>query len=181
MCAQVLPFQQLQGCDLCIQGSFALRVYNYEEVPDEISQAPLSELFFTRRVKMLSRPEGFILSGKLGVAFFSGFELLFTVTKVRLQLIRAGSSFYMISYNPNIGFRIVDCSLYTRRIALKDDYHRKRLDMLAYNSVEFNYMETLAKTFIIAARQNQFIQVSIFNNAPAHRIANTMITNSAFT
>ena len=42
-------------------------------------------------------------------------------------------------------------------------------------------METLAKTFIIPARQNQLIQENIFNNAPVHRIAIAMNTNSAFT
>ena len=30
--------------------------------------------------------------------------------------------------------------------------------MLAYTPVEFNYLETLAKTSIIPATQNQFIQ-----------------------
>ena len=42
-------------------------------------------------------------------------------------------------------------------------------------------METLAKTFIIPARQNQFIQENIFNNAPVRQIAIAMNTNSAFT
>ena len=42
-------------------------------------------------------------------------------------------------------------------------------------------METLAKTFIIPARQNQFIQEDIFNNAPIRRIAIAMNSNSAFT
>ena len=87
----------------------------------------------------------------------------------------------MISDNPNVSLRIVDCSLYTRRIALMDDYHKKRMDMLAYAPVKYNYLETLAKTFNIPARQNQFIQESIFNNAPIRRIAITMNTNSAFT
>ena len=53
--------------------------------------------------------------------------------------------------------------------------------MLAYTPVEFNYLETPAKTFIIPARQNQFIQGKIFNNAPVRRIAIAMNTNSAFT
>ena len=87
----------------------------------------------------------------------------------------------MISDNPNVSLGIVDCSLYTRRIALKDDYHKKRMDMLAYAPVEYNYLETLAKTFIIPARQNQFIQENIFNNAPIRRVAIAMNTNSAFT
>ena len=42
-------------------------------------------------------------------------------------------------------------------------------------------METLAKSFIIPARQNQFIHENIFNNAPVCRIAIALNTNSAFT
>ena len=87
----------------------------------------------------------------------------------------------MISDNPNVSLRSVDCSLYTRRIALKDDYHKKRMDKLAYTPLEFNYLETLAKTFINAARQNKFIQENIFSNSPIRRIAIAMNTNSAFT
>ena len=54
------------------------------------------------------------------------------------------------------------------------------MDRLAYTPVEFNYLETLAKTFTIPARQNQFIQKNFFNNAPVRRIAITVKTNSAF-
>ena len=58
----------------------------------------------------------------------------------------------MISDNPNVSLGIVDCSLYTR-----------------------------TWTFIIPARQSQFIQENIFNNASIRRIAIAMNTNSAFT
>ena len=155
--------------------------YDYEELPDELMEAPLSEPFFTRRMKMLSRPDGFMLYGKLGVDFISTSELLYPNMKVRPRLIRARPNFYMISDNPNFGLGTVDCSLYTRRIALKDDYHNKRMDMLAYTPVKFNYVATLAKTFIIPARPNQFIQENIFNKAPVRRIAVAMKTNHAFT
>ena len=154
--------------------------YDYEQDPEDISN-PLPDPFFTRRMKLLSRPDGFMLYGKLGIDFFSTSELLYPNMKIRLRLIRARPNFYMISDNPNVSLGIVDCSLYTRRIALKDDYHKKRMDMLAYAPVEYNYLETLAKTFIIPARQNQFIQENIFNNAPIRRVAIAMNTNSAFT
>ena len=155
--------------------------YDNEELPDEIMEASLSEPFFTRRMKMLSRPDGFMLYGKLRVEFFSTSELLYPNMKNRLRLIRVGPNFYMISDNPNVSLGIVvDCSLYTRRIALKDNYRKKRMDMLAYTPVEFKYLKSLAKTFIIPARQNQFIQENIFNNAPVRRIAIAMNTNSAF-
>ena len=122
-----------------------------------------------------------MLYGKLGIDFFSTSELLYRNMKFRLRLIRARTNFYIISDNPNVSLGIVDCSLYTRHTALKDDYHKKKLDMLAYTPVEYNCLETLAKTFIIPARQNQFVQENIFNNAPNRRVAIAMNTNSAFT
>ena len=155
--------------------------YEFEEFPDEIMEAPLSEEFFARRMKMLRRPVGFMLYRKLGVDFFSTSEFLYPKMKMRLRLIRARPNFNIISNNPNVSLGIVDCSLYTRLIDLKDDYHKKRMDMLAYFPVDFNYLETLAKTFIIPARQNQLIEENIRNNAPVRRTAFAKNTNSAFT
>ena len=80
---------------------------------------------------MLSRPDGFIKYGKLGVDFSSTTELLYPNMNTRLRLIRARRDFYRISDNLNLSLRTVDCSLYAGRIALKDDYHKKRMDMLA--------------------------------------------------
>ena len=68
--------------------------------------------------------------------------------KVRLHQIRDLSIFYIISDNPNNTPGVVDCSLYTRHLAVKVDYRKKRMAMLAYTPVEYNYLETLAKTFI---------------------------------
>ena len=132
-------------------------------------------------MKMFSRPDGFMLYGNIGIHFFSTSELLYPNMTIRLRLIRARPNFYMISDNPNVSLAIVDCSLYTRRNGLKDDYQKKRMDMVAYLPVEFNYLETHAKNFIDPAWQNQFIQSKIFDNAPVRRIAIAMKTNSAFT
>ena len=54
------------------------------------------------------------------------------------------------------------------------------MSQLAYAQVEYNYMQTLAKIFIIPARQNQFFQENRFNNAPIRRIAIAKNSNSAF-
>ena len=129
---------------------------------------------------MLSRPGGFMLYGKSAVDILSTSELLNQNLKIGLQLIRVRPNFYMISENPNVSLRNVDFSLYTRRIALNDDYHKKHMDMFAYTTVEFNSLEILAKTFIIPARQSQFIQENLFNNALIRRVAIAMNTNSAF-
>ena len=154
--------------------------YEYEQDPKDISN-PLPDPFFTGRMKLLSRPDGFMLYGKLEIEFFSTSELLYPNMKYRLHLVRTRPNFYMIGVNPNVSLGLVDCSLYTRRNALKDDHQKQRIDMLAYAPVEYNYLETLAKIFIIPARQNQFIQENIFKNSPIRRVAIAMNTNSAFT
>ena len=151
--------------------------YDHEEYPQKLVEGP----FFFRRMKMYSRPDGCMLYGKLGFDFLTTSELLYPNMKVGNRLIRARPNFYMISENPNVSLGIVDCSLCTRRVMLKEDYHKKRMSQLAYAPVEYNYMETLAKTYIIPARQNQFIQENIFNNTPIRRIAIAMNSNSAFT
>ena len=110
--------------------------YDFEANPDDIQDSPLSDPFFSKRLKKLLRSEGFTLYGKFGADFFTTSESLYPNMKVRIRLIRARHNFYMISDNPNVSLAIVDCSLYTRRIGLKDDYHKKRMDMLAYVPVE---------------------------------------------
>ena len=77
----------------------------------------------------------------------------------------------MISDNPNVSLGIVDCSFYTRRIVLKDDYQKKRMDMRAYTPVEYKSLKNLAKSFIVPVQQNQFIQKNFSINAPVRRIA----------
>ena len=66
--------------------------YDYEQDPEDISN-PLPDPFFTRRMKLLSRPDGFMLYGKLGIDFFSTSELLYPIMGVRLRLIRARANF----------------------------------------------------------------------------------------
>ena len=151
--------------------------YDYEEDPENLVEGP----FFTRRMKLYSRPDGFKLYGKLGIDFLTTSELLYPDMKLRILLTRARPIFYMISEHSNVSLGIVDCSLYTRRVMLKEDYHKKRMFQLSYAPIEFNYMETLAKTYINPARQNQFIQENICNNASIRRIAIAMNSNSAFT
>ena len=52
--------------------------YDSEQDPEDISN-PLPDSFFTRRMKLLSRPEGFMLYAKLRIDFFSTSELLFKI------------------------------------------------------------------------------------------------------
>ena len=150
--------------------------YDYEEDPENLPEGPV----FSRRKKLYSRPNGFIMYGKLSPDFLITSELVYPDMNVRIRLIRAGPNFYMTSENPNVSLGIVNCSPYTRHVKLKEDYHEKRMYPLAYAPVEYNYMETLAKIYIIPARQNRFIQETIFNNAPLRRNAIAMYFISPF-
>ena len=101
--------------------------YDYEE-----DQNLLEGLFFTRRMKLYSRPDGFMLYGKLGSGFCTTLELVYPNMKIRIRLIRARPNFYTISENPNVSLGVVDCSPYTQRVMLKEGYHKKRMSQLAY-------------------------------------------------
>ena len=155
--------------------------YDFGANPDNIQDSLLSDPFFSRRLKMLVRNDGFTFYGKLAVDFFTTSQLLYQNKKVKIRLIRARPNFHMISDKTDVSLRIVDCSLYTRCTGLKEDYHKKRMDMLAFAPLGYNLMETVGKTFIIPFSQNQIIHEIIFNNAPIRQIAKAMNTNSVFT
>ena len=86
----------------------------------------------------------------------------------------------MISYNSHVSLKILDCSLLTRRVVVNEVYQTIKYQ-LTHQPACYNFMETIARIFIIPSGQNQFIQENAFNNAPIRRIAIAMNTNSAFT
>ena len=65
--------------------------YDYEEGRENLLEAP----FFTKRMKLYSRPDGFMLYGKLGIDFLTTSELLYPNMKVRISLIRTRPNFYI--------------------------------------------------------------------------------------
>ena len=95
--------------------------YDYAEDPENL----LEGLYFTGRMKLYSRPDGFMLYGKLGVDFLTTSESLYPNMKVRIRIFRAKPNFYMISKELNISLGIVDCSPYTRRVMVQEDFHKK--------------------------------------------------------
>ena len=63
-----------------------------------VQEAPVSDPFFKRRMKTLSRFDGFMLNGKL---CFSTLELRYPNREVRTRL-KNQINFFMISHNPNV-------------------------------------------------------------------------------
>ena len=87
----------------------------------------------------------------------------------------------MISDNPLVSFKVLDCSLFTQREVVNEVYHQTIKYQLTHQLACFNFMETIARTFFIPSGQNQFIQENVFNNAHIRRVAIVINTNSAFT
>ena len=86
--------------------------YDYEQDLDDISD-PSPDPIFTRRMKLLSRPDGFMLYDKLGIEFFSTCELLYPNMEIRLRLIRTRPIFTSLATTPIsvFEFRIVHFTL----------------------------------------------------------------------
>ena len=82
-------FQQFQKYIDRLQGVLKSEGYDYEEDPENLLEGP----FFTRRMNLYKRPEGFMVYGKLGVDFLTTSELLYPSLKVRIRLIRARPNF----------------------------------------------------------------------------------------
>ena len=58
------------------EGVLHCEVHDHGESPDEIMNDRLSKPFFTERMKMLSRPDGFMLNSKILMDFFPTSDLL---------------------------------------------------------------------------------------------------------
>ena len=72
----------------------------------------------------------------------------------------------MQSDNPNVSLKTVQCSLFTSSIS-EAELNDKNLQLnLEREPTKYNFMETIARFFIIPSRQNQFIQEKNSNKAP---------------
>ena len=156
------------------KGILACHGYSFEEYPDAFDMHS-----FTDRANSLGTGISFSLYGRLSVDLFTCEKLLLPKTKVRIKLIRARPNFYILSDNPNVSLNIFDCSLFTKRILVAEPNHQDSQWNLEREPAHYNYMETIARTFIIPSRQNQFIQENVFNSAPIRRIAVAMNINLA--
>ena len=157
-------------------GILACHGYEFEKQPSDYEKSP----FIDREEELLLK-NGSTYYGKLAIDLFQCEKLLLPNTKVRLKLICARPNYYMISYNPHVSLKVLDCSLFTRRVVVNEVYHQTIKYQLTHQPACYNFMETIARTFIIPSGQNQFIQENVFNNAPIRRVAIAINTNSAFT
>ena len=124
---------------------------------------------FTGRANSLGSGITFLFYGRLANDMFTCEKKLLPKTKVRIKL----------SENPIVCLKIVDCSLFMRRILVAEPNHQNLQWNLEREPAHYKNMETIARIFIIPSRQNQFIQENVFHKTPIRRIAVAMNTNLA--
>ena len=139
-----------------------------------------NSLFIDREEELLLN-NGSTYYGKLTIDLFQCEKLLLPNTKIRLKLIRARPNFYMISYNSHFFLKVLDCSLFARRVVVNEVYYHTIKYQLTHQPACYNFRETIPRMFIILSGQNQFIHENVFNSAPIRRVAIAMNTDSAFT
>ena len=96
----------------------ACHAYEFEKEPSDFEKSP----FIDREEELLLK-NGTNYYGKLAIDLFQCEKLLLPNTKVRLKLICARPNFYMISYNPHVSLKVLECSLFTRRVVVNEVYH----------------------------------------------------------
>ena len=101
------------------KGKVACHGYSFEEFPEAFDMYP-----FTDRTNSLESGITFSLYGRLAIDLFTCEKLLLRKTELRIKLIRARPNFYMLSNNPKVNLKIVDCSLFTRRILVAEPNHQ---------------------------------------------------------
>ena len=138
--------------------------YSFEEHPEAFDM-----YLFTGRANSLGSGITFLFYGRLANDMFTCEKKLLPKTKVRIKQ----------SENPIVCLKIVDCSLFMRRILIAEPNHQNLQWNLEREPAHYNNMETIARIFIIPSRQNQFIQENVFNKTTIRRIAVAMNTNSA--
>ena len=80
---------------------------------------------FTDKANSLGSGITFSLYGRLVIDLFTCEKILLPKTIVRNKLIQATPNLFtcsLITDNPNVSLKIVDCSLFTRRILLAEPY-----------------------------------------------------------
>ena len=87
------------------EGKLACHGYEFETEHSDHEKSP----FIDREEELLLK-NGSTYYGKLAIDLFQCEKLLLPNTKVRLKLIRARSNFYMISCNPHVSLKVLDCS-----------------------------------------------------------------------
>ena len=143
------------------KGILAFDGYSFEVFLDAFDMHP-----FTVRANSFGTGITFSLYGRLAIDLFTCKKLLPQNTKVQIKLIRARLYLYQLSYNPNVSLKVVDCSLFTTGILLAEPNHQNLQWNVEREPAQYNYMETIARIFIVPFRQIQFNQENVFNNAP---------------
>ena len=149
--------------------------YRYEIEPNDFTKRAFTDTVFQKD------KDEFTFYGPLAIGLFACETLLLPNVNLRLKLIWSSPAFYMIDTGGlNSEAIILEACLFTRQVAISDNWMRSFKSRLLREPAIFYYNEELPKTFIFPAGQNQFIQENIFSNKPIRMIDIAMNLNNEF-
>lgn len=151
--------------------------YTFEDTPGDIESDS-----FNSREERTQRSRTLHLYGRLAADVFRCPNLLLPNTSVRINLVKSGSNFVLLTTQENKNFRVKfqRASLHARLMTVTDAVDRGISNALSKAPARYVFPEQRTKTFIIPPNQNQFIRENVFNNEPIRRIVLAMNTNEAF-
>ena len=113
------------------------KVMTVKSLSMRIWKLPCRNPFSKAESKCSVGPMAWCCMFNLGLTFSLTSELLYPNMKLMLGIIRPDIVFTWLRTKPYVSLGVVDCSLYTRRMALKNDFHKKWicLQLLLWSSV----------------------------------------------
>ena len=121
------------------KGILASHGYSFEKIPDAFDMYP-----FTDRANDLESGINFSLSGRLTIDFITSEKLMLPNT--------------MLSGNPNVSLKVVDCSLFTRRNLVAEPNHQYLQWNREREHAHYNFKETIARNLSF-----YLVKTSLFN------------------
>ncbi len=157
----------------------ATQGYGHVSNPNEYaSHTKAGRMTATRKSQTLN------LYGPLAIDFFAKGSLKLTGKKMLIKLVRSSPKFVLFaigeSANETYNVVIEKAALIVEKKILRENSHNSITKTLALTNAQYNFHETLLKTFIMPANQNSFKQEDIFNAEPIRRLAIAMCHNGQF-
>jgi hypothetical protein len=158
----------------CKKSFVSCQGYEYAPTPEDFAA-------FTTRLEQTKKSAVVHFYGPLAIDLFSCEGLFVSGTRFRIRMDRADSALALLSNQTVKQYMtvITEAELTIRRVELVQEYHDTIMRSLAGGDVvQYEYIESIPKSFMVQKDSKTFMQSNIFNNLPIRRITFAITENS---
>ena len=180
------PYKSIMETDLSFaphakEGVMVCRGYEFEDDPTNFDDDS-----FTRRKLQAASDKSWYYYTRLCDSFLTDIDTwILPGIDVRLRLTRSVAPFVLIhddlAVSGNYGLKIASARLNVRMIELRSDSFVSIERGLSKKAAQYDFRETLPKSFLIASGTSVYCRDDIFNRAPISRLVVAMVPESSFT